>query len=63
MSSKGVSEAVCCGVGMLWGIRAFARFRGLAVLDGVLDMIVLHMTSGCVLGDYFSLCMCAMRGV
>ena len=54
---------MCCGVGMLWGIRAFVRFRVLVVLDGVLDMIVLHMTSGCVLGDHFSLCMCAMRGV
>ena len=35
MVSKGVS-GVCCGVGMLCGIRVSDRFRGFVMLDGVL---------------------------
>jgi hypothetical protein len=30
---------VCCGVGMLWGIGASSRFRGLVVLVVMLESV------------------------
>ena len=30
---------MCCGVVMVWGVEASDRFRGLVVLDEVLDSV------------------------